>query len=90
MSTRESLLGGAAAVPVALVIALDGLLGAHISGASMNPARSLGPVVVGNLWSHAWLYVLAPLVGAVIGTVLTHGLHGRYTIAEEEAAQGQE
>lgn len=48
VATRENLVGPEAAIPVGLTIAVDGLLGIHVTGASMNPARSLGPVLAGG------------------------------------------
>jgi aquaporin Z len=48
----------------AAIIALR-VVGLHISGASMNPARSLGPAVVAQNFSDQWIYWLAPIVGAV-------------------------
>jgi aquaporin Z len=89
VSTRESLVGPGAAIPVAMVLAVDGLLAGKVSGASMNPARSLGPALVGGSMEQVWLYVVAPLAGALIAAALTYGVHGRYTGAEEQAAQGE-
>lgn len=43
------------------------LAGANFSGASVNPARSLGPALVGGTWTDFWVYVTAPFVGATIG-----------------------
>lgn len=56
-------LGG---VIVGAVIALEALFAGPISGASMNPARSLAPAVMSGNLEHLWVYLLAPLVGAVL------------------------
>jgi aquaporin Z len=70
-------------------IALAGLWGSPISGASMNPARTFGPDVVGADLSHYWVYVAGPLAGAVLAVggalVLRGGGGGR---AGSSAAQG--
>lgn len=47
------------------------LAGVHISGASVNPARSLGPALVAGDLSGIWLYIAAPLVGAVVAWLVT-------------------
>jgi aquaporin Z len=54
------------AIGVGGYIALAGLWGSPISGASMNPARTFGPDLVGADWSHYWVYVAGPLAGAVL------------------------
>ena len=69
VATDTRAVGEAAAIAVGGTVALDALFGGPISGASMNPARSLGPALVsGNL--HAlWLYLVAPPLGAALGAL---------------------
>src|SRR5579864_4771771 len=59
-------LGALAAIGVGGYIALAGLWGAPVSGASMNPARSLGPALVLNDWNSWWAYLIGPIAGGVI------------------------
>ena len=48
-------------------VAMAAIFGGPISGASMNPARSLGPALVNGDLSVIWLYFVGPLIGAVLG-----------------------
>jgi aquaporin Z len=64
------------AIGVGGYIALAGLWGSPISGASMNPARSFGPDLVGADFSHYWVYVAGPLAGAVIAVAFAFVLRG--------------
>jgi aquaporin Z len=57
-------------------IALAGLWGSPISGASMNPARTFGPDLVGGKFSDYWVYVAGPLTGAVLAVALAYALRG--------------
>ncbi len=70
-------LGPVAAIGVGSYIALAGLFGAPVSGASMNPARSLGPALVLGDWTSWSAYLLGPLIGAVIAAGFAHILRGR-------------
>lgn len=55
-----------AGIAIGGAVALDALFGGPISGASMNPARSLGPAIVSGLFADQWIYVVAPLVGSML------------------------
>jgi aquaporin Z len=54
------------------VIGLEALFAGPISGASMNPARSLAPAVVSMHLDHAWIYIVAPFAGALVAAPLWH------------------
>jgi aquaporin Z len=82
-------LGPIAAFGVASYIALAGLFGAPVSGASMNPVRSLGPALVLGDWTAWWAYLIGPLVGACIAVAIAWVLRGAGGgRAGTEAAQG--
>jgi len=59
-----------AGVAIGGVIALEALFAGPISGASMNPARSLAPAVMSGEIRDVWIYVAAPVLGAVVGVVV--------------------
>jgi len=70
-------IGPMAAIAVGSYIALAGLIGAKMSGASMNPARSLGPALVLGDWTAWWAYVVGPLIGAALAVGIARILRGR-------------
>jgi aquaporin NIP len=65
VSTGPKEKGVMAGIAVGAVIALEALFGGPISGASMNPARSLGPALVSLRLDSLWVYLTAPVLGAV-------------------------
>lgn len=61
--------GITAGVVIGAVVCLEAIFAGPISGASMNPARSLAPALVSWHWGALWIYLLAPVVGAFVGVV---------------------
>ncbi|HKW19962.1 MAG TPA: aquaporin [Ktedonobacterales bacterium] len=64
VATDTRAVGQAAALAIGATVGLEALFAGPISGASMNPARSLGPAVVGGTWTALWIYLIAPPIGA--------------------------
>ena len=67
VATDTRAVGAAAAIAIGGTIGLDALFGGPVTGASMNPARSLGPALAAGEWQDFWVYVAGPLAGAAIG-----------------------
>ncbi len=81
-------IGHNAALAVGSTVALLGLFASPISGASMNPARSLGPDIVGVDFTGWWVYVVGPVTGAFVAVVIITLLRGLPAKAERNAAEG--
>jgi aquaporin NIP len=81
VATDARAVGEAAAIAIGGTVGLDAMFGGPITGASMNPARSIAPAFVsGNL--HAlWLYIAAPLLGAALGALAYQFVRGEVTHA---------
>ena len=75
-ASRAQNVGPMSALGVAGYIALAGLWSSPISGASMNPARSFGPDLALGDFSHYWVYVVGPLLGAAIAVGIAWVLRG--------------
>ncbi len=81
--------GSIGALGIGSYIALAGLWGSPISGASMNPVRTFGPDLVAGRFSDYWVYVAGPLLGAALAVGVAFILRGRGGGASaSEAAQG--
>jgi aquaporin Z len=96
-ATRHRVVGPNAALAVGATVALCGLFAGPVSGASMNPARSLGPALVDAIagagvgsaaWQSAWIYVLGPVAGAATAVLGIRLLKGYQKDGEQEAASG--
>jgi MIP family channel proteins len=63
VATDERVADGFAGLAVGLTVGFCAMVGGPLTGASMNPARSLGPAVAGGVWDAHWLYWAAPVIG---------------------------
>ena len=81
VATDTRAVGEAAAIAIGGTVGLDALFGGPISGASMNPARSLGPALVSGDPHSLWLYLAAPLLGAALGALAYQFVRGESAAA---------
>lgn len=70
VATDVRAVGQAAALAIGSTVLLEVMFAGPASGASMNPARSVGPALVAGVWERQWLYIVGPLLGSVGGVLL--------------------
>jgi len=80
--------GQMAGMAIGGTVALAALFGGPVSGASMNPARSLGPALIAGQLEALWVYLLAPVIGAVAGAWTYRMIRGDDEAAEHASSQG--
>ncbi|MGO4548423.1 MIP/aquaporin family protein [Paenibacillus sp. 2TAB23] len=64
-----------AGISIGATVGLMAMFAGPISGASMNPARSLGPALVSGDMQHLWLYLVATVLGAIAASMVYKTLH---------------
>lgn len=69
VATDTRAAGATAAIAIGGAVGLDALFGGPVTGASMNPARSFGPALAAGEWDDLWIYLIAPVAGAVAGAL---------------------
>ena len=69
VSTGAKEKGLTAGVAIAAMVGLEAMFAGQISGASMNPARSIAPAIVSGRIAELWIYIFAPLIGALLGVL---------------------
>ena len=67
---------GRAALAIGATVGLAALVAGPLTGASMNPARSVGPALVSGELSGLWIYLIAPCLGALVAVVGCRWIHG--------------
>ncbi|KAL5175431.1 Nodulin-26 [Glycine soja] len=67
VATDNRAVGELAGIAIGSTLLLNVIIGGPVTGASMNPARSLGPAFVHGEYEGIWIYLLAPVVGAIAG-----------------------
>lgn len=77
VSRAEEWKGGIAGIAIGGTVGLCVLVGGPLTGASMNPARSFGPALVGGQWAAHWLYWAAPIAGMATAVIVARLLRAR-------------
>jgi len=69
VATDSRAAGELAGIAIGSTVALNAFVVGPLTGASMNPARSLAPAVLSGQMSHLWIYLIAPILGAAVGAI---------------------
>ncbi len=85
VATDTRAVGAGAAIAIGGTVGLDALFGGPITGASMNPARSIGPALVSGELHDLWIYIAAPIAGAALGALAYQLVRGAPSAAAEAA-----
>jgi aquaporin NIP len=76
VATDTRAVGAGAAIAIGGTVGLDALFGGPVTGASMNPARSIGPALVSGELHDLWIYIAAPILGAAAGALAYQAIRG--------------
>lgn len=90
IATDDRVAPGFAGIAVGLTVGFCAMTGGPLTGASMNPARSLGPAVAGNLWTAHWLYWVAPITAMMAAVQVYEYLRPAGSLAPAATALGVE
>ncbi len=80
VATDVRAVGQAAAIAIGGTVGLEALFAGPITGASMNPARSLAPALVSTTWDAQWVYIAGPILGALAGAFVYRFLRDEPTV----------
>jgi aquaporin NIP len=91
VATDTRAVGAAAAIAIGGTVGLGALVGGPVTGASLNPARSFGPALAAGEWSHYWIYLAGPILGAGLGALAYQLVRGqsRRRLARPEDIDGR-
>jgi aquaporin NIP len=86
VTTDDRAVDDSASVAVGMTIMLNLFIAGPVSGASMNPARSIGPAIVIHIYKGLWMYIVGPIVGAIAGALAYNFLRSVYKPPSELSA----
>lgn len=87
VATDTRAVGAGAAIAIGGTVGLDALFGGPVTGASMNPARSLGPALAAGEWTDFWIYLAAPILGATLGALAYQLIRGEQAAEHPQALE---
>lgn len=90
VTVDTSAVGEPAAVAIGGTVGLNAMVGGPITGASMNPARSLGPALATGELDAIWIYLVAPLLGAALGSLAYQLVRGEAARPADLTREGEE
>jgi MIP family channel proteins len=79
----EGAFGKIAGLAIGFVVMMDIMMGGPFTGGAMNPARFLGPALIGGHWNNAWVYFVGPIAGGLLAA----GAYGLFILPRHDAAQ---
>ena len=80
VSTGSKETGTMAGIAIGGVVGLEAMFAGPITGASMNPARSIAPAIFSGNLDHLWLYTIAPIIGALLAIIAFRTVKGKNAI----------
>ena len=85
--TKSGVFGSSALIAIPLTLVAIHIAAIPVSGASVNPARTLAPALIGNKWNAEWIYFLGPAAGAILGWLVhTIVVEGDFDLRDNVAA----
>ncbi|NEP39057.1 MAG: aquaporin [Okeania sp. SIO2H7] len=79
---------GFAGLAIGLTVTVEALFMGPITGASMNPARSIGPALAAGIWQYQWIYIVGPIIGAQLAVIfyrqITNGFRDVHALKSED------
>ena len=86
VATDTRAVGAAAAIAIGGTVGIDAIFGGVVTGASMNPARSIGPALASGESADLWIYLVGPLAGAALGALAYTLVRGNRALEAEVGA----
>ena len=85
---EEAAIGRQSALAVGFIVAVCGFAAGPISGASMNPARTIAAQLLAGTYGAAWIYIVGPIAGAALAVAVHAAISGGPSKAEQKSARG--
>jgi aquaporin Z len=85
---EEAVVGQQAAVAVGFMVAACGFVAGPLSGASMNPARTIAPQLLAGAFGNIWIYAVGPIAGAALAVGVHALISGPPSKGQQKAARG--